>query len=93
MVEQVGEHPRFVTVEHFMVDMLGFKHKQSYYDHVDKPGWPQRVYPGGKAMLVLEECVAYQRRLMEERGKPKTQAPPPKRRPGRPVKAAQPASP
>jgi hypothetical protein len=91
MTETADDHVHFVTLEYFMVEMLGFKSKQSYYDHASKPGWPQRVYPGGKPMLVLEECRAYQRRLMDSRAPEQQPAVPgPKRRPGRPV---QPASP
>lgn len=82
------EHPRFVTIDFFVKDMLGYKHRVSYYDHINDPGWPQRVYPGGtKPMLVYDECVAYQRMKMAEReGKPKASAPAGKRHVGRPAK-------
>ena len=62
------DHPRFVTIDYFVKDMLGYKHRVSYYDHLNDPGWPQRVYPGGKPMLVYDECVAYQRQIMADRG-------------------------
>ncbi|RWJ96998.1 hypothetical protein [Mesorhizobium sp.] len=64
------DQPRFVTIEFFVKDMLGFKHRVSYYDHKNDPGWPQRAYPAGpgsKPMLVYDECVAYQRLKMAER--------------------------
>lgn len=81
--------PRFVTIEYFWRDMLGFKSKQWFYKHAGNPGMPQRVYYGGKPMLVYDECVAYQQRTFTDRKPPATPPPatlPRKRRPGRPVK-------
>jgi predicted DNA-binding transcriptional regulator AlpA len=40
-----------------------------YYRHVDDPGMPQRVYFGGKPMLVWEECAAYLDRAVAARKK------------------------
>ncbi|MER9336034.1 hypothetical protein NKJ06_18925 [Mesorhizobium sp. M0293] len=86
-MDQPIEHPRFVTIDYFVKTMLGYKHRVSYYDHINDPGWPQRVYPGGKPMLVYDECVAYQRQKMAERD---PQRPTPtngrKRHVGRPAK-------
>lgn len=81
-------HPRFVPIEYFINQMLGYKSRSSYYNHEQDEGWPQRVYPGGKPMLVYEECVAYMERLMGHRAPPPPfhKPPPKKRRPGRPVK-------
>lgn len=87
-MDQPQEHPRFVTIEFFVKTMLGYKHRVSYYDHINDPGWPQRVYPGGKPMLVYDECIAYQRQKMAEREAP-PKAPPSdgrKRHVGRPAK-------
>ena len=56
-----------ITIDQFMVDMLGYKSRVSYYNHLDDKGWPQRVYPGGKPMLVLSECQAYMESLLETR--------------------------
>lgn len=61
------EHPRFVTIGYFIHDMLGYKSRVSYYNHLGDKGWPQRVYPDGKPLLVYDECVAYQRSLMGKR--------------------------
>lgn len=86
-MDQPQEHPRFVTIDFFVKDMLGYKHRVSYYDHINDRGWPQRVYPGGtKPMLVYDECVAYQRMKMAERDPTPKPAPTVKRRVGRPVK-------
>lgn len=87
-MDQTEQHPRFVTIDYFVKDMLGYRNRVTYYDHINDPGWPQRVYmPGGKPMLVYDECVAFLRQMMAKR------APAPakptdgrKRRPGRPVK-------
>jgi hypothetical protein len=91
-------HERFVTIDYFIKEMLGYKSRITYYNHLNDPGWPQRVYPAGKPMLVYDECVAYQQQLMSERKPPPgpfTKAVPPggkKRHPGRPAKVAQRAS-
>lgn len=87
---------RYVSISYFIKGMLGFS-RATYYNHLDQPGWPQRVYPTGtkKPMLVYAECLAYQRQLEEARG-PAPAAPvvepkaPQKRRPGRPVNPAKP---
>lgn len=90
MVEQ---HQHYVTIMYFIKTMLGFKARATYYNHLDEPGWPQRVYPTGthKPMLVYSECVAYLRQLEAKRAAPAPapEAPQPDkpRRPGRPVKA------
>jgi hypothetical protein len=84
---------RYVSISYFIKGMLGFS-RATYYNHLDQPGWPQRVYPTGtkKPMLIYSECLAYQRQLEEAR-KPAPAAPEPepkapqKRRPGRPVSA------
>jgi len=82
------EHPRFVTIDYFCKDMLGFKSRVSYYNHIKDEGWPQRVYPAGKPMLVYDECVEFQRRLMAKRQPPPSPyvKPTKGRRIGRPVK-------
>lgn len=87
-MDQPQEHPRFVTIDFFVKDMLGFKNRVSYYHHIDEPGWPQRVYPAGrKPMLVYDECVAYQRMKMAERNQPAKPVPNGrKRHVGRPAK-------
>lgn len=72
------ELPELITIEEFMA-MLGYKSTVSYYNHRNDPGYPQRVYLGGKPpMLVKEECLDYMRRVI-------TQKPPraPKMRPRR----------
>jgi len=87
-------HQRFVTIDYFMKEMLGYKSKVTYYNHLADEGWPQRVYPTGKPMLVYDECVAYQQQLMSKRvptGRFKKSRPPPlpdgqKRHRGRPAK-------
>lgn len=79
---------RFVTIGFFVKEMLGYAALSTYYNHIDDPDWPQRVYPGGKPMLVYDECVAYMRKLMARREppppfvKPKPKRP---RHPGRPA--------
>jgi hypothetical protein len=86
-------HKHFVTLKYFAVEMLGYADLVSYYNHMHEPGFPQRVYPTGKKkpMLVYEECLAYQERVMAARAEAKTEAKrhkktvPLKRRPGRPV--------
>ena len=78
MNDQPANHKQFVTIAYFMVEMLGFTSRQSYYDHLSEPGWPQRVLPGGRPMLVYAECLAYQQSLLDNRAPPP--APPPKRR-------------
>jgi hypothetical protein len=75
--------PRFVSIEYFWRDMLGFKSKQWFYQHKDDPGMPQRVYIGSDPKLVYDECVAYMHRLMAARAaKPKPKR---KRHTGRPA--------
>jgi hypothetical protein len=82
------EHAHFVSIEYFVIEMLGFKSRSTYYNHRHDKGWPQRVYPTGKPMLVYEECLAYQKMLMDQRNPPPVHKPPPGvRRPGRPRKA------
>jgi hypothetical protein len=87
MDQSTEDHPRFVSIDYFVIDMLGLKARSNYYNHRNDEGWPQRVYPTGKPMLVYEECVAYQKMLMNRRGGP----PPVKAKPvrtktlGRPV--------
>jgi len=88
---------RFVTIEYFIKEMMGYKSKTSYYNHIHDKGWPQPVYPGGgQPLLVYDECVAYQNQLLKQRTppggeeieKPKKKEPPPRRRhAGRPAKA------
>lgn len=69
MNDQQAIHKHFVTLKYFAVEMLGYKDVVSYYNHMHEPGFPQRVYPTGakKPMLVYEECVAYQERVMNAR--------------------------
>lgn len=78
---------RYVTITYFIKNMLGFKARGTYYNHLDEPGWPQRVYPVGKPMLVYSECLAYQRKLEAARGPLPVAEASLKRRPGRPVSA------
>jgi hypothetical protein len=81
------EHQRFVTIDYFVIEMLGFRSRSTYYNHVGDPGWPQRVYPTGKPMLVYDECVAYQKMLMDQRDEPPVMKRlVVKRSPGRPKK-------
>jgi hypothetical protein len=85
------QHPKFVTIDFFIKEMLGYKSRITYYNHLTDKGWPQRVYPGGKPMLVYDECVAYLQQLMDKRAPkgPFKKAEPPggkKRHPGRPAK-------
>jgi len=61
---------RLVTIEFFVKNMLGYKSKVTYYNHIDDEGWPQRVWPGGKPMLVYSECLAYLERLKANRAPP-----------------------
>lgn len=89
-------HPRFVTIDYFIKDMLGYKSRISYYNHIKDPRWPQRVYPtGDKPMLDFDECVAFMEWKKGNREKPATpfkkSRPEPlpggkKRHPGRPAK-------
>ena len=84
---------RFVTIGFFVREMLGYAALSTYYNHIEDEGWPQRVYPGGKPMLVYEECVDYMRLLMAKRGRrepfqkpePQIQTPERKRHTGRPA--------
>ncbi|RJT28403.1 hypothetical protein D3227_34365 [Mesorhizobium waimense] len=65
------QQQKLATIDYFIKDMLGYKSRVSYYNHINEPGWPQRVYLAGrKPMLVYDECLAYQRRLMAERDPP-----------------------
>jgi hypothetical protein len=68
-------HKHFVTLKYFVVEMLGYADVVSYYNHMHEPGFPQRVYPTSakKPMLVYEECVAYQERVMNARAVAKTE--------------------
>jgi|SRR5882672_1625526 len=99
----MAELQRFVTIEYFIKEMMGYKSKVSYYNHLNDEGWPQRVYPGsGKPLLRYEDCVAYQEMLLKQGGKrptgtfKKRRLPPlpdgRKRHSGRPVKAKQSAA-
>lgn len=94
MEQAVETHPRFVTIDYFVTEMMGYKSKVTYYNKLKTPGWPQRVYPGGpgsKPLLVYEECVAYMERLMQGRTPPTAKPPAPegkKRHPGRPAAPA-----
>ena len=81
---------RFVTIGYFIQTMLGYAALSTYYNHINDEGWPQRVYPGGRPMLVYEECVAYMRQLMANRVPPPPFVKPEpqggkKRHPGRPA--------
>ena len=68
----MSEAVKLVTIDHFVKEMLGYKSHVSYYNHLDDEGWPQRVYPGGKPMLVLSECEAYVASLLSDRTPPPT---------------------
>lgn len=92
---------KLVTIDHFIMEMLGYKSRITYYNHLDDEGWPQRVYPGGKPMLVLAECEAYMAKLLSDRSPPKgpfvkskagqgVRANQPKRHTGRPAKVLPP---
>lgn len=83
----VEKHQDYVTITHFIKNMLGFKARGTYYNHLDEPGWPQRVYPLGKPMLVYAECVAYLRKVEAAREAAAVPLPVKRRRPGRPVGA------
>lgn len=98
----MAEQQKFVTIEYFIIEMMGYQSKTSYYNHLNDEGWPQRVYTGGgKPMLVYDECIAFQEMLMKRgrrpTGKPfeKRRLPPlpdgQKRHPGRPAKQTTPA--
>jgi hypothetical protein len=62
MTEAEAAVPRYVTITHFLTQMLGRKSRGTYYNHVNDPGWPQRVMIGGKPMLNIEDCLNYIRR-------------------------------
>lgn len=76
--------PRYVTITYFLTQMLGRRSRGTYYNHLNDPGWPQRVMVGGRPMLNLEDCQAYIRRQDEAGRKPPE---PVKRKRGRPRKA------
>jgi hypothetical protein len=83
----MDEPIRFVTIEYFIHDMLGYKSRISYYNHINDKGWPQRVYPTeGKPKLIYAECVAYQQKIMKARSTKKRPTDGVKRRVGRPMK-------
>jgi len=58
------EHARYVTITFFVRQMMGKKSKTWYYNHVDDPGFPQRIYlPGAhRPVLSYDECLAFQKR-------------------------------
>lgn len=67
MDAQTTELPELITIEEFM-EMMGYKSTVSYYNHRADPGYPQRVYLGGKPpMLVKEECIEYMRRVIQQK--------------------------
>lgn len=76
------DHDRLVSIDYFM-GMLGVSSRNYYYDHVNDPGFPQRIplADSRNVKLSLADCVAYIERL-----KTKPAGPPPKRKPGRPRK-------
>ncbi len=74
--------PRLITIDEFVKGMLGHKSSSSYYNHMHEEGYPQRVWPSGKPMLVYSECVAYLETLMQRRVKPPKFEKPPPRNPG-----------
>ena len=80
------EPDKLVSIEYFVTQMLGYKAKSTYYQHMHEPGWPQRVYPGSKAMLVLSECEAYIAKLKADRTPAPVKPPKVKRHTGRPAK-------
>lgn len=93
----MNDHPRFVTIDYFVMEMLGYKNRTTYYNHINDEGWPQRVYPAGKPMLVYDECVAYQQRIIADRTPPpepyvKPKKAGPKRHVGRPARASAPSA-
>lgn len=81
--------PKFVTIDYFIKQMLGYKSRISYYNHRNDAGFPQRVYPfggpGSKPMLVYAECAAYLQLVIDKRDGV-TKKPGRKRHPGRPAK-------
>jgi hypothetical protein len=86
-------HEKFVTIDFFVKDMLGYKSRITYYNHIGDEGWPQRVYPAGKKpKLLYEECIAYVQSKTDARDGNTVPPPEPspgpvvKRRVGRPVK-------
>ena len=76
--------PRYVTITYFLTQMLGRKSRGTYYNHIDDPGWPQRVMIGGQPMLNYDDCASYIRRQDQLGRAPKEK---PKRPRGRPRKA------
>lgn len=74
--------PRLISIDEFIKGMLGHKSSSSYYNHIHEEGWPQRVWPSGKPMLVYDECVAYIERLKARRVKPPKYVRPPAANPG-----------
>ncbi|SIT55421.1 hypothetical protein BQ8794_210114 [Mesorhizobium prunaredense] len=83
------------TIDEFVMGMLGFRSRVSYYNHINQPGWPQRIVVGGKRpMLKRADGEAYVKAQADlanpmPAGQPKLlrQKPSKKRRVGRPVKA------
>lgn len=72
--------PKFVTIDYFWRDMLGRGSRTWFYNHVNDPGFPQRVYPdGGRPMLLYDDCKAYVDKLLAQRAAKQ------KRRVGRPA--------
>ena len=92
MLDENGD--RLITIDEFIKGMLGYKSRITYYNHIEDEGWPQRVYPGGKPMLVLSECLKYLDLLKANREPPPTpyvkpnkkNPGAPKRHPGRPAR-------
>jgi hypothetical protein len=46
------DHPHFVSIDYFVMDMLGFKSRSTYYNHLNDNASPKRVYPTAKPSLV-----------------------------------------
>jgi hypothetical protein len=81
-----AEKPRLITIEQFIIGMMGFRSRISYYNHQGEPGWPQRVYIGKKPMLRYDDCMAYYNGLVSD-PVPEAKTPPVRRRRvGRPVR-------
>ncbi|RWP05076.1 hypothetical protein [Mesorhizobium sp.] len=83
--QNIDEPVRFVSIEYFVVTMLGHANRSWFYRHRNDPEFPQPVPAEGRPRLVYEECVAYMKRLMAQREEAKKNPPKVKRRVGRPV--------
>lgn len=73
--------PRYVTITYFITQMLHRRARGTYYNHLDDPGWPQRVMIGGKPMLNYDDCLGYIRRQDALGRAPKEQQKRPRGRP------------